>query len=113
MSPITITLIAGVAFQFASFAVSMRAWFPHDREAIDISIDVSAAVAQVIFTIGILAFTEQQWLSVFSAGCAGYYAWCAWRTWRRRRKGKPSRVLGVVRDLGHRLTVVPVPGGAR
>ena len=38
-----------------------------------------------------------------------------WHWWRRRRKGKPSRVLGLVRSLGHRLTVVAVPveDGAR
>lgn len=48
------------------------------------------------------------------AAFAGVFAWEAWRRWRRNRKDrKPSRVLGVVRNLGHRLTVVPVPGGAR
>lgn len=39
-------------------------------------------------------------------------AMCArilWHWWRRRRQGKPSRVLGLVRDLGHKLGVVAVP----
>jgi len=42
-----------------------------------------------------------------------YNAWLLWQWWRRRRQGKPSRVLGLVRDLGHRLTVAPVPVGSR
>ena len=33
-----------------------------------------------------------------------------WHWWRRRRKGKSSRVLGLIRSLGHRLVVVPVRG---
>ena len=36
-----------------------------------------------------------------------------WHWWRRRRQGKPSRVLGLVRNLGHKLTVVPVPSESR
>lgn len=32
-----------------------------------------------------------------------------WHWWRRRRRGRPSRALGVVRDLGHRLAVVATP----
>lgn len=35
-------------------------------------------------------------------------AWIVWQWWRRRRQGRPSRVLGVIRDMGHRLTVEPV-----
>lgn len=38
-------------------------------------------------------------------------AWWLWRN-RRRKDRKPSKVAGVVRDLGHRLTVAPVPAGA-
>jgi hypothetical protein len=41
---------------------------------------------------------------------AAFFAWELWRN-RPRRKRKPSRVTGVVRDLGHRLTVAPVPAG--
>lgn len=44
---------------------------------------------------------------------AGLHLWIIWRWWTRRRKGKPSRVLGLVRNLGHRLVVVPVAGGAK
>lgn len=38
---------------------------------------------------------------------------CAWWLWNNRpRKGRMlSRVAGVVRDLGHRLAVVPAPAG--
>ena len=32
-----------------------------------------------------------------------------WHWWRRRRQGKPSRVLGLVRNMGHRLAVVAIP----
>ena len=34
-----------------------------------------------------------------------------WSWWRRRRQGKPSRVLGLVQDVGHKLAVVNVPAG--
>ena len=30
-----------------------------------------------------------------------------WYWWRKRRKPRPSRIAGRVRDLGHRLVVVP------
>ena len=39
-------------------------------------------------------------------------AMCArivWSWWRRRRQGKPSKVLGLVQDVGHKLAVVNVP----
>lgn len=36
-----------------------------------------------------------------------------WAWWRMRRQGRPSKVAGLVRDLGHRLAVVAVPAGAR
>jgi hypothetical protein len=36
-----------------------------------------------------------------------FAAWCAYWAWKRRkpRQRKPSRVAGIVRDLGHRLVV--------
>jgi NhaP-type Na+/H+ or K+/H+ antiporter len=46
--------------------------------------------------------------TVFNAACAGYWAWVLW-SGRKRKDRKPSRVLGVVADLGHRLAVHPVP----
>lgn len=44
-------------------------------------------------------------LSMGSAG--GFAAWCAYQAWKRRppRQRKPSKVAGIVRDLGHRLVV--------
>lgn len=38
---------------------------------------------------------------------AGFSAWCAYKAWKRRkpRQRKPSKVAGMVRDLGHRLVV--------
>jgi membrane protein implicated in regulation of membrane protease activity len=66
------------------------------------------AVAASVLTGQVTGWT---WLK---AAFVGVFAWEAWRRWRRNRKDrKPSRVLGVVRNLGHRLAVVPVPGGAR
>jgi hypothetical protein len=47
-------------------------------------------------------------MTVFNAACAGYWAWVLW-SGRKRKDRKPSRVLGVVADLGHRLAVHPVP----
>lgn len=43
---------------------------------------------------------------------AAGWAYIAWRLWRDGRKRRPSRVAGVVRNLGHRLTVAPVPAGS-
>lgn len=39
--------------------------------------------------------------------CAAIAGWHAWDMWRRRppRKRRESRVLGHIRDLGHRLVV--------
>lgn len=48
--------------------------------------------------------------AVISNGAsAGILAWLAWREWRRGRQGRPSRLLGRVRNLGHRLVVTPEP----
>jgi hypothetical protein len=37
----------------------------------------------------------------------GFSAWLAYKAWKRRkpRQRKPSKALGMVRDLGHRLVV--------
>jgi hypothetical protein len=46
---------------------------------------------------------------------AAYAAYLLWQWWNRRGRKDAEKALGVVRDLGHRLTVVNVPaeGGAR
>ncbi len=41
----------------------------------------------------------------------GLWEW--WNRHRRRRRKLAEKVTGVVRDLGHRLTVDPVPVGAQ
>ena len=49
------------------------------------------------------------WPMCFSdAIIAAMAARILWHWWRARRKGTPSRVLGLVRDLGGKLAVVPV-----
>lgn len=42
-----------------------------------------------------------------TAADGGFAAWCAYLAWKRRkpRQRKPSKALGMVRDLGHRLVV--------
>ena len=40
---------------------------------------------------------------------ASVAAWAIYEWWRMKRKGQPSKVLGYIRDLGHKLTVQPVP----
>lgn len=55
-------------------------------------------------------------LTVLGVACAisaALSAWRLWHWWRRRRQGKPSKVLGVVRNVGHKLVVAPVAGDAR
>ena len=46
--------------------------------------------------------------TIANGSLAGFFAWLLW-TGRNRKDRKPSRILGVVRDLGHRLTVQPIP----
>jgi hypothetical protein len=42
-----------------------------------------------------------------TAADGAFAAWCAYLAWKRRkpRQRKPSKVAGMVRDLGHRLVV--------
>lgn len=41
---------------------------------------------------------------IVGAGFTGWLAWCLWKG-RKPRQRKPSKVLGFIRDLGHRLVV--------
>jgi hypothetical protein len=41
---------------------------------------------------------------IANASFAGWFAYLAWKR-RKPRQRKPSKVAGVVRDLGHRLVV--------
>jgi hypothetical protein len=49
------------------------------------------------------------WSAAFYAGLAGLHSYIAWRN-RPRRNRFAEKALGVVRNLGHRLVVVPAGG---
>lgn len=50
-----------------------------------------------------------QVMAAVRAALAGVIAWVAWRK-RPPRRRRPSKVAAKVRDLGHRLVVVPAGG---
>ena len=50
-------------------------------------------------------------LTTADAIAAAMCARIVWSWWRRRRQGTPSKVLGLVQDVGHKLAVVNVPAG--
>ena len=53
---------------------------------------------------------NHDWLGAITNAVVGFLcARVVWHWWRRRRQGKPSRVLGLVHDLGHKLGVVNIP----
>jgi len=45
---------------------------------------------------------------------AGFAGWFAYLAWKRRppRKRKPSKVAARIKDLGHRLVLVPAGGAS-
>lgn len=56
------------------------------------------------------SFVEGSWfMGILHGVTASVAAWAIYEWWRMKRKGKPSKVLGYIRDLGHKLTVQPVP----
>ena len=60
--------------------------------------------------VAIWDFVARDW--IWFVGSITVAAMCArvlWHWWRRRRQGKPSRVLGLVTNMGHKLGVVAVP----
>lgn len=104
----------GAGLQVLGLAGWLRAYRgAADRAVVDAAFDAVQAVVYAMHAVGTLLLSDAPWLSVLWAAAAGVFAWSAWRNWRKRRRRKPSLVLGVVRNLGHRLTVAPVPGGAR
>jgi hypothetical protein len=68
--------------------------------------DLWGALTQVGFGIWYLATAEHWQISILPFGFAVFLLW---RWWRRRGRKIAERVAGVVRDIGHRLTVVNVP----
>lgn len=57
-----------------------------------------------------VAIIQHDWPDAIMDAVVGFLCLrIIWHWWRRRRQGKPSRVLGLVRDLGHKLTVVNIP----
>lgn len=75
----------------------------------DFAGDVCLAIANGFAALAGVARGDLGW-AAFHAAFAGWCAWCAWRG-RPRPKRRTSRVASRVKDLGHRLAVVPV--GAR
>lgn len=81
------------------------------------SADIPAgAIFSTVYFAGLAIY---QWFhnhdvpyTLFDVGVSAAWASVIWDWWRRRRQGKPSRVLGIVRDLGHKLTVQPIHGEA-
>jgi amino acid transporter len=86
----------------AAATVAARRW-----PVIEFALWVSWSAFSAIGALVNFASGDTGW-AVYFAALSGLYAYWAWRWWRRRKNRKPSRVLGVVRDLGHRLTVTPV-----
>ena len=69
-----------------------------------------------IFILGWDGTTALRWLAegslikgILHGVTASVAAWAIYEWWRMKRKGQPSKVLGYIRDLGHKLTVQPVP----
>lgn len=57
-------------------------------------------------TLAVIGVLGGVWLGITLVD-GGFAAWCAFWAWKRRkpRQRKPSKALGLVRDLGHRLVV--------
>lgn len=107
-----VAILAMVVLGLLSLAYGARTgrW-----DIVPILIDASVALGNAVIA-GFIFASEYPVMGAFNAGACAYYLWLAWDKWRRRKDRKPSRVLGVVRDLGHRLAVVNVastPGGAQ
>jgi hypothetical protein len=99
-----IEIVAGFVIGFA-----LAVWCSMSRNPFRahlVSACVFAAVAGFLMVEGSL------FGSLTNGACA---AWCAYHAWRNRprRKPRPARAAGVVRDLGHRLIVAPTePAGS-
>ena len=72
-------------------------------------ITVTIVLAAQIVCIPIGLATHDYIAVTQDTAIAALCARIIWAWWRRRRKGKPSRVLGLVKDLGHKLGVVAIP----
>jgi hypothetical protein len=72
----------------------------------------SISFAAIAVTYGALtaiqAWNANWFAATYDACAAGVFAWLAWRN-RPRNKRLPEKVAGMVRNLGHRLVVVPAP----
>lgn len=69
---------------------------------------VLAAAANMVVAVAD-AVDGNQAMAAVRAALAGVIAWIAWRK-RPPRRRRPSKVAAKVRDLGHRLVVVPAGG---
>jgi hypothetical protein len=106
------SLAAAIAVMCAFWALAL-AFFRDDIQVFAAVIRLGQAAACLVAAGYFIVFWGGPVFGIPMVALAAYYAWRAWQHWRRRKNRKPSRVLGVVRNLGHRLEVVPAPGGAR
>lgn len=73
------------------------------------------AICSAVFAVwcgvgAVVSLLQGEWLwLVVNVISTAYWAWVWWRGNRRRRKRWAARCAGIVRDLGHRLAVVPAP----
>jgi Ca2+/Na+ antiporter len=64
----------------------------------------------LVCTAGAVLFLmmKEPGMAVLLAGCAGFAFYNAWKAWNGRPpRRKVQRVLGVVRDIGGRLGIIP------
>ena len=65
------------------------------------------AAAHTFLALAASMFGLGAWNSVMFLALAAFYLWL-W--WKQRKRKTPSRVLGVVMNVGHRLRVINIPG---
>ena len=84
-----------------------RLWAERERVS---EFPVVAAFSVAYFVPEALFFSGGNMAArLFDVGVAAAWGSVLWDWWRRKRKGKPSRVLGLVKDLGHKLATVNIP----
>lgn len=62
------------------------------------------AVWNSVCVLPLMLFSDRPLTMIVDGGFAGWFAYLAWKR-RKPRHRKPSKVAGMVRDLGHRLVV--------
>jgi hypothetical protein len=100
-----VMIVASGTFLFGADIVAKRTRADADTvRAIAATVMALASIVSAI-DVTIDGSTFYRVLAIFGAAA---WTWIAWASWNRRnRRRRPSRVLSKVRDLGHRLAVVP------